>query len=1565
NDSFNRFYVASASPSLFRTYTVNAFNDSELAHTLYANASESVYINIHKNITLDYAFIDVKKVDLGIVNYDPNYNIYTMSMRNGTDEILIAGMRGYVALLNKTDGSIIAAIDSGTTSYIRDSSFKPDGTEASLVTEDGKLLLYNAVSRTMTSKTASPYYLTSVAYSPDGSYAVGGGDWNGPLFHYNSNTGIVSNLSNQCGGNCWIEIVVDIKPDGTEALFAGYKSTYSKGITKYNLSCGLSSLNTNNWATCGTLISSISTTWRDVKYNPNGTEALVVGDGGNAVLYNSSDDSITVLTTGTTKSLRGVSYTPDGTQAIITGLGGIALVFNSSCNPVLCNLSTGKNVNLNDIEFDNNSNAIMVGSGRIALRYNATDNALTTLRDGTSGILYHIAAKPNSDMALIVGDEGQVFKYNFTTKAMTTLDSGVTFTFNSVFFNWNGSEALIVGDSGTVLRYNSTDSSFTNLTTSTTVSLLDVSYRNGTNEALISGNNKKLLFYNLSSISDISGNLPGSFPTGFPILAVSYSPDGSIALMGAWGRMMKYQSSDGTITMVEREGAGTGVAMWPHKIAWNPDGTEALIAGDSGGAKWNLGCSSGMIGAVALYNTSKGKIDDTYCFGYNYLEDVAFSPDGTEALIVGREGDLGKYNSSGGSLSNSITKLSSGTSGALFGVDYRRDGVANEALLVVGDNKQVLFYDGERVLTDPEVWLDDRKIWNYTGDFNGSDTINITQNLTDYLDGCSEKPGGTCDVPFLVNSSGGTALMRLENINISYQYNSSITSSDTIYEYSWNETTHEWNISTLGEQSLGFYAVAVGKGRNDTTYRVYGANTDGHGYEYTWNSTAGNWSVLDMDGVAGYELYDVYIGDGRNDSTTRVYFTSIKGYGYEYTWNATNSNFTIATLGRLGKKTYAITSGDGQNTDQNKIYSSDRSYQISEATYNAGSWSLVRVGATTNRGYYSDDVKLIDTKNDDVMRVYSTRTDGSLYVNEYYKTIDDEVGAPASFMSGEYSINFSWKSSDSLTQLAGIVSCSKKGENEILIETDLDLLNTTICEDTDGDHSTFNDCNILWNTTTADDGTNYFILLRMDDGIQTVQTSTEEFIIDNSPPYLVSVDINPNDKSGYIPNDTYAFTVDYADRYSGISLVTFNFNGTNYSTSKMNNKYYANISNLFIGDYDYHLTGVDGAGNVNKTSNYSYRVNIIYSVSPEKEKVKTFNGLSVDFDQLSYDPNNLTYEWLLDRETISSNQTWTYSSVLYDIGEHSVTTNVYDNDIPFNDTHSWTVDVWLRGDTDHDVEGDYDVDIWDLAKIGLCYGCSSDKGCWLDCENADVDLDNKVHLLDLATVGYYYGTEYEKQKIVSLAAEDENITQYIYQYNYSLASANITYDNHGNTFTGKLIGHNLKPNFSYQMKLEGKPACIYGDDGDNVSNEKIGYIGRWWDHDYCTTTCNIGDEWVEEHPDHCITGYILFDHFTTDGNGNIEKNFSIDSSYHVLWCSAPEGGNNNNYLAGGYCPANNLWAEPQSSNPTRPPPGEVNMSNGNYSLRFLLTEESFHNASTGQWPTVMSADNIIFDIGVN
>ena len=174
------------------------------------------------------------------------------------------------------------------------------------------------------------------------------------------------------------------------------------------------------------------------------------------------------------------------------------------------------------------------------------------------------------------------------------------------------------------------------------------------------------------------------------------------------------------------------------------------------------------------------------------------------------------------------------------------------------------------------------------------------------------------------------------------------------------------------------------------------------------------------------------------------------------------------------------------------------------------------------------------------------------------------------------------------------------------------------------------------------------------------------------------------------------------------------------------------------------------------------------------------------------------------------------------------------------------------------------------------------------------------------------------------------------------------------TFTAYLVARGLKPNFAYQLKLNGKPA------EDANANQILGDLGQWW-----------GDE-----------GYILFDCFVTDENGDAGMPLALDSSLHVLWKESqrdpvPEQDSQPTYHTLTTASFLMPWYDPGQyttgtvgiygqGEPGRPLPGQVILPGGGYNVKILLTEESFHSDGPptdpdgGYWQTVMTNDNVQF-----
>ena len=214
---------------------------------------------------------------------------------------------------------------------------------------------------------------------------------------------------------------------------------------------------------------------------------------------------------------------------------------------------------------------------------------------------------------------------------------------------------------------------------------------------------------------------------------------------------------------------------------------------------------------------------------------------------------------------------------------------------------------------------------------------------------------------------------------------------------------------------------------------------------------------------------------------------------------------------------------------------------------------------------------------------------------------------------------------------------------------------------------------------------------------------------------------------------------------------------------------------------------------------------------------------------------------------------------------------------------------------------------------------------------------------------------------------------------YSGARISVTFQRTGRFLEGSLDARGLKPNFAYQIKLVGMPSAEFGAAGDDVSNERIGYAGRW----YRVGVGNASDAQyracrADPQCRDVYEGYLVFDFFITDRLGSATHHFVADDSFHVLWrdcpsahpmtgCQAP-GARPTVYqdvvaLAAtgyGYDRDSTTWNIGVFGEVERTAPQSY-LSDGEYRSRFVLTEESFHESGIGgNWASVVGEAGLHF-----
>ena len=229
-------------------------------------------------------------------------------------------------------------------------------------------------------------------------------------------------------------------------------------------------------------------------------------------------------------------------------------------------------------------------------------------------------------------------------------------------------------------------------------------------------------------------------------------------------------------------------------------------------------------------------------------------------------------------------------------------------------------------------------------------------------------------------------------------------------------------------------------------------------------------------------------------------------------------------------------------------------------------------------------------------------------------------------------------------------------------------------------------------------------------------------------------------------------------------------------------------------------------------------------------------------------------------------------------------------------------------------------------------------------------------------------------------------------YNYTQANVEVNYEIVVNRIRGTLIAVNLKPNFAYQLKLAGKPET------DADANERIGLAGRWWQEEWDGTTWtnghnlnnkgdgsspnpndavyfanrNITDPTSPTGLQYRYIGYLVFDYFITDEDGNATLEFETNSSYHVLWKTIQRS-----RTASDGPPKTATFDADPSLSPAydidyneatvsifgeweRLPVGEIFPEIDNdFVAQMVLTEESFHSNGSpypGSWAAAMSAE---------
>lgn len=282
-----------------------------------------------------------------------------------------------------------------------------------------------------------------------------------------------------------------------------------------------------------------------------------------------------------------------------------------------------------------------------------TDDIPTGLSQNVN--LYAIGWKPSGAEALVVGDSKAVLVFRDSTGSFRKIEAPLAPDFlMGAAWKPDSTFALAVGSAGTALLFNG--QTVTNVDTGTTRFLYDVEWAPDGSRALIVGAEGTILRYAGGVFSPVGSG------TGKTLYKVSVNPTDHSALAVGVNSTLLRINPDGTVVKLPF------VEDWTlHSVAWNPQGTLAVITGANG--------------IVATFDGAAVKFinRDTP----NVFLDVCWKPDGSQALISGDTGIVLKLRE------GRLTYIDAGIRSLLQGIAYRPGG---SYALAVGNKAKCVRY---------------------------------------------------------------------------------------------------------------------------------------------------------------------------------------------------------------------------------------------------------------------------------------------------------------------------------------------------------------------------------------------------------------------------------------------------------------------------------------------------------------------------------------------------------------------------------------------------------------------------------------------------------------------------------------------------------------------------------------------------------------------------------------------------------------------------------------------------------------------------------------------------------
>jgi hypothetical protein len=238
-----------------------------------------------------------------------------------------------------------------------------------------------------------------------------------------------------------------------------------------------------------------------MSWHPYEDEALLVGDNGVLVKFDSVENKMSLLSSGTDVQLKGVAWHPSGEYALIVGEGGTVLKYsNSGTAPLNVTIPNFSN-RCHEVVWSYDGKYAAIAAGSRGILWYTHENGSFQLMEKPSSVgasveIFDLDWRPKGIYAVGVGSKSILFKISRSGISVIDHTMGTDYSLYAVSWRVDGSSATIVGPHGSIIEYNGQE---------VTVSarggagyfntFLSIDWREDGDYSLIGGENGVLLAY--------------------------------------------------------------------------------------------------------------------------------------------------------------------------------------------------------------------------------------------------------------------------------------------------------------------------------------------------------------------------------------------------------------------------------------------------------------------------------------------------------------------------------------------------------------------------------------------------------------------------------------------------------------------------------------------------------------------------------------------------------------------------------------------------------------------------------------------------------------------------------------------------------------------------------------------------------------------------------------------------------------------------------------------------------------------------------------------------------------